>query len=126
MALDPKIVELIQELQSLGVQVNANVNFSLSTIVPVTKHYYTVTEDKTNARSIKGYNNADPPKPIFQIYPNDSAPVSQRKQWIKGAQIWVDPTVVIGDGGTRAYKILEPVSGVTVALYLVSTDGIVV
>jgi hypothetical protein len=125
MSLDPKIVELITELKSLGVNVNANIGLSLTAVTPTpsSKHYYTVTVDKTNARSVKEYNKAG--KPVFQIYPSDTSKPSVRKQWTMGQQIWVNPDVVIGDGGARAYEILEAVSGVTVTLYLISTDGTV-
>ena len=64
-----------------------------------------VTADKTNARFV--YRTKVSGVPIFQIYPGDSRPVSERIQYKKNDLLAVEPGRVRGDGGMYCYKLIE-------------------
>ena len=79
-----------------------------------------VTADKANARFVSGLNNAG--RPIMQIYPSDSAPVSERVQYVKNTLVPVYPESVLADGGGVFYKIVHVPDGKP-ELYLRAIDG---
>ena len=70
------------------------------------KYFVALTVDKTNARFI--YRMKNETVPIFQIYPGDSRPVSERIQYFRNQtpRLEVDPNRVRGDGSTYCYKLV--------------------
>lgn len=85
-----------------------------------------VTKDpRANAFCIKGWNDAPPenggPFPIMQIYPNDSAPVSERIQFNAGTIVAVFPDKMRADGGGMFWEITDWPS-TDVILYLREQD----
>lgn len=84
---------------------------------------YTVDVPKTNAWCVRELNKNG--RPVMQIYPEDTAPVSERIQFLKGVQIEVDEDPVKADGGRMFYRITEDVP-VDDQLYLRSDHGTVV
>ncbi len=91
---------------------------------PATTKIFEVTAEKTNVRCVRSLNSAG--RPVMMIYPEDSAPVKDRVQYIKGARISVLPDVIKADGGTQFYKIGVPVSKNNVVIkvdVLLAADG---
>jgi hypothetical protein len=86
---------------------------------------FEVTLDKANARCVRSKNSAG--RPVMMIYPEDSAPVKDRVQYLKGARVKVLAEVIKADGGELYYQIADPVLKnnvvVKVALFLKSEDG---
>lgn len=72
---------------------------------PVTKPTIQITVDKTNARWIMNYNDAG--KPMMQIYPKDSAPVSDRIQFFSGDILTAKSQKIQADGGTKYYELID-------------------
>ena len=91
---------------------------------PATK-IFEVTVEKTNVRCVRSFNSAG--RPVMMIYPEDSAPVKDRVQYLKGARISVLPEIIKADGGSQFYKIGVPVTKnnvvIKVDLFLVLADG---
>jgi hypothetical protein len=80
---------------------------------------YTVTAEKTLARFVSGYNDAG--KPIFMIYPKETAPAEDRDRFDTGDTVQVYPELIRGDGGGDYLEIVDP--SVDATLYLLSSDG---
>jgi hypothetical protein len=93
-------------------------------VVPGTKTFE-VTVEKANARCVRSTNSAG--RPVMMIYPEDSAPVKDRVQYLKGARVKVLAEVIKADGGERFYQIADPVKKnnvvVSVDLFLKEADG---
>jgi hypothetical protein len=91
---------------------------------PATKTFE-VTLEKANARCVRSKNSAG--RPVMMIYPEDSAPVKDRVQYLKGARVKVLAGVVKADGGELFYQIVGPVKKnnvvVPVDLFLKAEDG---
>ncbi len=92
---------------------------------PATTKQFEVTVEKTNVRCVRSLNSAG--RPVMMIYPEDSAPVKDRVQYLKGARISVLPELIKADGGGQFYKIGVPVTKnnvvIKVDLYLLAADG---
>jgi hypothetical protein len=90
-----------------------------------TARTFEVTIEKANARCVRSKNSAG--RPVMMIYPEDSAPVKDRVQYLKGARVKVQAGVVKADGGELFYQIADPVKKnnvvVPVALFLKAEDG---
>ena len=71
---------------------------------PAAEYLVRVTADKTNARFI--YRMKNETVPIFQIYPGDSKPVSERIQYTQNMRLAVEPGRIRGDGSTYCYKLI--------------------
>jgi len=70
------------------------------------KYMVRLTGDKANARFV--YRMKNETVPIFQIYPGDSKPVSERIQYLRNQTplLEVDPNRVRGDGSMYCYKLI--------------------
>ena len=84
-----------------------------------------ITAERANARCVRGYNNVG--RPIMMIYPEDSAPVNQRVQYIKGTRVKVGRGIIKADGGAKFYSVNEDTikNGVVVTtpLFIREQDG---
>ena len=84
-----------------------------------------ITAVKANARCVRNYNAQG--RPVMMIYPEDSAPVKDRIQYIIGTLVDVGPTIVKADGGAKFYSVAEDTikNGVKVAtpLFIREQDG---
>jgi len=96
--------------------------------VPADVHNFKIApaEDKAraNARFIKGYNAAVPPRPMFEIWPSDSSLASERQQFNDGAIVKVTGGIWKGDSGVSCYELYDPDSKLKFKpLYIRKDDG---
>lgn len=74
-------------------------------VPPAAEYKVRVTADRTNARFV--YRTKVKGVPVFQIYPGDSRPVSERIQYTKNTPpLAVDPNRVRGDSNVYCYKLI--------------------
>lgn len=73
-------------------------------VPPAAEYKVRVTADRTNARFV--YRTKTTGVPVFQIYPGDSRPVSERIQYKQNDLLAVEPGRVRGDGGMYCYKLI--------------------
>lgn len=86
---------------------------------PVTRNFVITRDPRANARSVRSYNAAG--KPIWEIYPSDTAPVSDRVQFTRGSVVKIIGDPVTGDGGSKAYELYYP--SIKEKLYILKDDG---
>jgi len=72
------------------------------------------------ARFAKSYNKAG--RPIMEIYPGDSKPVSERIKILKGERVLAYDTIVLADGGGKYWKLVEIEAPDGTVLYLRKLD----
>lgn len=108
-----KLIELLK-----GVGITPNVNIEILVDLPGNEEeeapppadekfvFKTVTaEPRANLRFASSYNAAG--RPVMQIYPKDTAPVSDRVQYNSGTGVVLKADVVKADGG-GLYWALDP------------------
>jgi len=77
---------------------------------PAASYYVRVTApDRTNARFMNGKNGNG--VPIFQIYPSDSSPVSERIQYKSGVLLEVLPQKIDGDSNIDCFLLVGRKAG---------------
>ena len=92
---------------------------------PADYREFVITADRANARFIHSFN-VKKRYPIMQIYPSDSAPVSERIQFARGEVLRVQPDKVDTDGSMDYYRLCDRQSPEGDDLYLREVDGGVV
>jgi hypothetical protein len=120
-----ELIDFIKELTAAGIIVSVTVNVTIAETgaaasvpppMPVSISIKTVAVDKANARYASGYNATG--RPIMHIYPSDTAPVSQRVQWLKGTAVEVLSDEVKADGGGVYYELRDSTPYTEVKLYI--------
>jgi hypothetical protein len=120
-----ELIDFIEELKAAGVTVSVTVSVTIAETgaaapvpppMPVSISVKTVTADKANARYASSYNAAG--RPIMHIYPSDTAPVSQRVQWLRGAAVEVLSDEIKADGGGVYYELRDSTPYTEVKLYI--------
>ena len=124
-----ELIDFIEELKAAGVIVSVTVNVTIAETgaaapvpppMPVSMSVKTVAVDKANARYASGYNAAG--RPIMHIYPSDTAPVSQRVQWLKGTAVEILSDEIKADGGGVYYELRDSTPYAEVKLYVRKDD----
>jgi hypothetical protein len=124
-----ELIDFIEELKAVGVIVSVTVNVTIAETgaaasvpppMPVSISVKTIMADKANARYASGYNAAG--RPIMHIYPSDTAPVSQRVQWLKGTAVEVLSAEIKTDGGGVYYELRDSTPYAEVKLYIRKDD----
>lgn len=82
---------------------------------------FRITVEKTNLRSVLKYNGAG--APVMQIYPSDTAPVSDRIQLFEDDTCKIVLPAVTADGGAKYFKVVDRKGRNGEALYVVKADG---
>jgi hypothetical protein len=120
-----ELIDFIEELKAAGVTVSVTVSVTIAETgaaapvpppMPVSISVKTVAVDKANARYASGYNAAG--RPIMHIYPSDTAPVSQRVQWLKGTAVEILSNEIKADGGGVYYELRDSTPYTEVKLYI--------
>jgi hypothetical protein len=120
-----ELIDFIEELKAAGVTVSVTVSVTIAETgaaasvpppMPVSISVKTIIADKANARYASGYNAAG--RPIMHIYPSDTAPVSQRVQWLKGTAVEVLSDEIKADGGGVYYELRDSTPYTEVKLYI--------
>jgi len=121
-----ELIDFIEELKAAGVIVSVTVNVTIAETetvstpvplpIPVSVSVKTIIADKANARYASGYNAAG--RPIMHIYPSDTAPVSQRVQWLKGTAVEILSDEIKADGGGVYYELRDSTPYTEVKLYI--------
>ena len=124
-----ELIDFIEELKAAGVIVSVTVNVTIAETgaaapvpppMPVSMSVKTIMADKANARYASGYNAAG--RPIMHIYPSDTAPVSQRVQWLKGTAVEILSDEIKADGGGVYYELRDSTPYAEVKLYIRKDD----
>lgn len=114
------IAEAIKTLQEADVELAVWVGEP-----PVVKTaVFLVTDEKTLAHHVAGWNKATPPRPIMEIWPSPTSKPDQRMKWLHGEVIHVFSEPIKADGaGNIFYEIRQTKEDEK--LYVNASDGVI-